>query len=276
LTISLTSSLELARRLERTEAEANAAYVDARRELQPEIGSAWIEVAGVYAMFDGVASPLTQTFGLGIFEPFLAGEFAEVEGFFRARGAPTCHEASSFAAPETLNLLKIRGYVPIEASVVLVRSTEVASIAASRRFTVRVIDETEVQLWSRVAARGWSSESTELAAFVEEFGLVTSHARGMHCFLAELDSQPVAAAALNVTNRIALLAGASTIPEARRRGAQLALLEARLRFASARGIDLAMVVTQPGSASQRNAERQGFRPAYTRSKWQLDTRGGKP
>jgi hypothetical protein len=30
-----------------------------------------------------------------------------------------------------------------------------------------------------------------------------------------------------------------------------------------------MMVALPGSASQRNAERQGFRIAYTRTKWQL-------
>jgi hypothetical protein len=30
-----------------------------------------------------------------------------------------------------------------------------------------------------------------------------------------------------------------------------------------------MMGAAPGSASQRNAERQGFRIAYTRIKWQL-------
>jgi len=29
-----------------------------------------------------------------------------------------------------------------------------------------------------------------------------------------------------------------------------------------------MMCAAPGSASQRNAERQGFRIAYTRTKWQ--------
>ncbi|HYO16464.1 MAG TPA: hypothetical protein VE685_24980 [Thermoanaerobaculia bacterium] len=33
--------------------------------------------------------------------------------------------------------------------------------------------------------------------------------------------------------------------------------------------DLAMMCAHPGSASQRNAERHGFRIAYTRTKWQL-------
>jgi hypothetical protein len=98
-------------------------------------------------------------------------------------------------------------------------------------------------------------------------GSITTRARGTHCFLAELDGHPIAAAALTVHNGIALLAGACTIPEARRQGAQLALLHARLTFAAKLGVDLAMVVTAPGSASHRNAERQGFRPVYTRAKW---------
>ena len=40
------------------------------------------------------------------------------------------------------------------------------------------------------------------------------------------------------------------------------------------GVDLAqstvaMVCAEPGSSSQRNAERHGFRVAYTRTKWEL-------
>jgi hypothetical protein len=66
---------------------------------------------------------------------------------------------------------------------------------------------------------------------------------------------------------VALMAGASTIPSARGRGAQLALLERRLQDAFANGCDIAMMGALPGSISQRNAERHGFRIAYTRVKW---------
>jgi GNAT superfamily N-acetyltransferase len=75
---------------------------------------------------------------------------------------------------------------------------------------------------------------------------------------------------MSIHEGVALLAGASTVPEARGRGAQLALLDARLRYAVEHGCDLAMMCALPGSASQRNAERQGFRIAYTRIKWRLD------
>jgi GNAT superfamily N-acetyltransferase len=63
---------------------------------------------------------------------------------------------------------------------------------------------------------------------------------------------------------IAPFYGAATLPEYRNRGVQNALFQARLRAAAAAGCDLAIVCTQPGSLSQRNAERNGFRVAYTK------------
>jgi len=72
-----------------------------------------------------------------------------------------------------------------------------------------------------------------------------------------------------------LLAGAATVPELRRRGLQNALLQARLRYAWERGCELSMMVTEAGSNSQRNAERQGFRIAYTRIKWRREIPSGR-
>ena len=263
--------LELAQQLERAEAAANAAFVEARHQLQPDLGATWIEVAGVYAMFDGVASPLTQTFGLGLYDPFLAPEFDSVETFFGERGAPTYHEVCSFAARDTQELLERRGYAPVEGSIVLIRPTKLPPTEYSGDITVRRINESEAALWSRVAAEGWSSESAELASFVENLGFVITQSKGVTCFLAEAGNEPIAAAALNMASNVVLLAGASTIPRFRKRGAQQALLHARLDFAAARGIELAMLVAQSGGASHRNAERQGFRPVYSRTKWQLNT-----
>jgi hypothetical protein len=65
------------------------------------------------------------------------------------------------------------------------------------------------------------------------------------------------------------------VPEGRTQGAQLALLDARLRYAVERGCDLAMMGAAPGSSSQRNAERHGFRIAYTRIKWRLPERAAE-
>jgi GNAT superfamily N-acetyltransferase len=259
------ADLALARRLERTEARANAAFVESRARAQPESGATWTEVAGAYAMFDGVGSPLTQTFGVGVFDPVGPAEMERLEAFFAERGAEVFHEVSPMADPALLGVLAERGYRPVELTSVLFRPTTDAPPGVG--VAVRRTGPDEAALWARVAAAGWSSEGAGVEEFMRAFGEVSARAEGTHGFLAELDGEPVAAGALTLGEGVALLAGASTLPAARRRGAQRALLAARLRFAAEQGCALAMMGALPGSASQRNAERQGFRIAYTRIKW---------
>jgi GNAT superfamily N-acetyltransferase len=264
------SDLELARRLERAEGRANAEFVEARAKLFPESGACWTERAGAYAMFDGATSPLTQTFGLGLFDTVTPADVEAIEEFFNERNAPVFHEVSPLAEAKTVALLNARGYEPFEFTSVMFRplSEGVRVNAPNERIRVRLAGEGEQELWARTAAAGWG-EFEELAEFMLELSEISARREGALSFLAELDGQVIATGGLFVSDGVALLAGASTIPEGRRRGAQLALLDARLRYAAERGCDLAMMCALPGSASQRNAERQGFRIAYTRVKWRL-------
>ena len=74
------SDKNLAQKLERTEARSNADFVEARARMFPESGAEWTEIGGAYAMFDGAESPLTQTFGLGMFDDFFSRFFSEPVG----------------------------------------------------------------------------------------------------------------------------------------------------------------------------------------------------
>jgi GNAT superfamily N-acetyltransferase len=263
------TDLALSRRLERTEGSANAAFIDARAQQSPEVGAVWRDFGGTYAMFDGVASPLTQTFGLGLFSTPTADQLQELEQFFEERGAVVQHEVSPIADPQLLPLLVERGYHPIELSAVMCQvlpSPPMPPRADDGGLGVRRVTGSEIETWADVAARGWS-ETPEAADFVRGMGAVTGRAAGTHTFLADLNGVPIAAGAMHVSGGVAILAGASTIPDARRQGAQAALLRTRLRYAAVQGCDLAMMCALPGSPSQRNAERKGFRIAYTRIKW---------
>src|SRR2546427_412114 len=133
---------------------------------------------------------------------------------------------------------------------------------------VRLVAAEEQDLWARTAAEGWR-ELSEIADLLFEVMLTSAARADALSFLAELDGQPIAAASLVIENGVALLAGSSTIAEWRQRGAQRAVLESRLEYSARAGCDMAMICAEPGSASQRNAERQGFRIAYTRIKWGL-------
>src|SRR5262245_20941929 len=113
--------IALARRLERAEAHANARFVESRARQAPEIDAEWIDVAGTYAMFDGIGSPLTQTFGVGLFQPPTARDFARLEDFFTRHGATVFHEVSPLADAATFQLLTERHYVPFEFTSVMYR-----------------------------------------------------------------------------------------------------------------------------------------------------------
>jgi GNAT superfamily N-acetyltransferase len=234
-----------------------------------------MEHAGAYAVFDGPQSPSTQTFGLGIFEDLSPTALDVIEGFFLHRGAPVFHEVSPLAGVAALQLLCTRNYRPIELSSVLYRAVELP-IAEHRScgISVRVIGPQEAQLWADIGARGWAHEHPEFLDFLLQLGAISSARDQTVCFLAELDGEPGAAGVLCLHEGVALFGGSATVPELRHRGLHTALLRERMRYACEHGCDLAMMVAQPGSESQRNAERQGFRIAYTRTKWQLCSAAG--
>jgi GNAT superfamily N-acetyltransferase len=263
------ADLDLSRRLERAEGRSCLEFAEARGRLHPQSGAVWMECAGAYAVFDGVNSPVTQSFGLGLFEPLSPASLDRIEAFFLDRGAGVIHEVSPLAGVATLDLLCTRGYRPIELSSVLHQPLERPAKALPDGVSVRVAGPEEAASWAQINARGWGHEHPEILEFLGEFGPVAFAREHTVNFLAELDGQPGAAGALSLHDGVALFAGATTMPEMRRRGLQAALLQARLGYAFDHGCPLAMMVTEAGSQSQRNAERKGFRIAYTRTKWQL-------
>jgi len=263
------SDLDLAKRLERAEGFSCAQYAVARRRLFPESNAAWMTCGGAYVVFDGVDSPCTQTFGLGLFEELTGETLDTIEQFFLERDAPVLHEVSPFAGVAALDLLGSRGYRPAELSNVVYRAVERQAARTNSSARVRIINANEAVLWSEISARGWAHDHPERRAFLTQFGHLTAARAQTACFLAESDGQPGAAGVLTFHVGVALFAGSSTVPELRRRGLQTALLEERMRYAADNDCDLAMMVALPGSESQRNAERRGFQIAYTRTKWQL-------
>jgi GNAT superfamily N-acetyltransferase len=154
-------------------------------------------------------------------------------------------------------LLSDRGYRPFELTNVMFRELGGGDDRkVNPDIVTRVIDKGEIEMWARTAGEGWSTEMPGLEDFMYNFTLIGAQSDGARPLIGELDGK-------------AIVAGASTIPSGRRQGAQTALLDARLRLAADEGCTLAIMGALPGSQSQRNAEKNGFRVAYTRTKWQL-------
>ena len=263
------SDLALSCRLERAEGHACVQIAEARRRLLPSSGAAWMELDGAFAVFDGVDSPCTQSFGLGIFEQLSPPTLDAIEAFFLGFGAPVVHEVSPFAGTAALDLLCARNYRPCEVSSVLYRPVERPAEIDLGPISVRVIGPEESALWAETSARGWADQHPELMETMLQLSSICAARAESQCFLAEYDGKPGAAGVLCLHQGVALFGGSATVPQLRRRGLQAALLHLRMQYAFDHGCDLAMMVASPGSNSQRNTERMGFRIAYTRTKWKL-------
>jgi len=270
--VTIHCDLNLARRLETVEAEGGGEYAAAHARLFPDGSATSIGIGSGRAIFAGVDSPVTQAFALGLNGEVAAAELEELEGFFRSHGARANIEVCPLADTSLTQRLYERGYCPIEQTNVLVRALPAGDAMFehhSREVKVREATHGEEQVWAEIVSRGFA-ETDEALAMMLDLSRTAFHVTSNHCFIAEIDGAVVAGGSMALRNGIAALSGASTLTEFRKRGAQTSLLWYRLQYAAERGCDLATVTTLPGSTSQRNAERNNFQVAYTRTKWMLD------
>jgi GNAT superfamily N-acetyltransferase len=245
----------LARRIE----AADARNAKSCAEQRP--GSATMEAGGGVAVFLGAESPLTHAVGVGLSGPLREAELIALEAFFRGRGAAVSFELSPLADPGLFEALGERGYRATEFNNVLVRRLEGFEIALAAR--VRRAQANEADIWAHTLGEGFF-EKAELTEAEMDIGRDLFGMPGAICYLASVDGEPAAGAAMTIRDGLATLCADGTLGRFRRRGLQSELIVARLNEAAARGCDLATASTLPGSQSQRNYERLGFQVAYTK------------
>ncbi len=260
----------LARRIEWAEALAGRAFALAARAANPAGGAAAEPHCGGWALYSGAGSPVNQALGVGLDGPVEAAVFEALESFFFDRGEPAIYEICPFSDPSLLPLLAERGYRMTELSQVLFRSIEnfVPSAPPAGLEVARATPE-ESMHWSEIVARGFFEGETAPADLVEVMAGMAV-AESTSAWLVRQDGASVGGGSVQQAEGVVLFAGQSTLPAFRGRGVQAALIGEGLAYARTRGADLAAAMTLPGSGSQRNFERAGFRVAYTRVKVQRD------
>ena len=265
----------LALRIESGEVAGARAWAEGYQRLFPEDGVAWLEVAGGCAVFAGPDSPVTQVQGAGMRRAVSKEDFDRIEDFFFSRNSRVQVVVCPLAEPSLLAGLTKRGYTVAEMENVLAMPLDAESLTSppTTEVEVRRVEPGEVGEWAETVARGFIEEPEFVPAgsdlkLDETFLrlLLAGEAAEGHCIFASwLGARMIGGGSLFMHAGVAMLNGASTLAAFRRRGAHSAVHFARLACAFDDGCDLARVVTQPGSTSQRNAERRGFRVAYTRA-----------
>src|SRR6185312_3587511 len=232
-----------------------------------------IPLAGGMASFAEPDSPFNKVVGLGFDGVPSAGELDVVEKAFADRGAPTQVELAHLAESAIGELLSDRGYRLESFENVL----GLALDGDQERMTppgieVRRSTADELDAWIAVVADASTHQDAQGLPWHDEFPREAIEnaerdfaAAGGIRYAAFRDGVLAGGADFRITEGIAQLAGAATAPAHRRHGVQSALVAARLADACAAGCDVAVIVTQPGSKSQENAQRRGFDLLYTRA-----------
>jgi ribosomal protein S18 acetylase RimI-like enzyme len=256
----------LARRFESSEEMPQVEFARVFQKTRPEIGAEVQEICGGHMIFAGLGSPIGRAAGVGLDRPFTVADLDRVEQFYRAHKAPSQVELCPMHDPALFEMFKERGYAILELNNVLYRKLDPAEKFPSPPAGCEI-------------RRGRREEAETTAAIVESAffpdgapeayrGLITPlyQMERALAFVATIDGKQVACGTGLVIpeHRIFALCGAGTLAEFRGRGLQTALLRARMAAAVEAGCEYAVVVTQGGTTSQRNAERLGFRVAYSK------------
>lgn len=246
------SDLALARRLEAAEAANGFAMAPsfAGGCAEPHLGGC--------AFFAGPGSPISHAVGIGMAGPYTEAEFDSLEAFFASRNSACVIDLCPMCDLSALEQVQRRGYRIAEFNNVMVRPLTYADRWLLSPGVERTLDE---PLWNRLVASGFSGQPDPPAELLSIMGRVTGFGE---MSLLRIGGEAVGGAAHSIRQQVALLYGDATLPGARGKGGQTALIAARLSRAAEAGCDLAMACVLPGSGSHRNYERAGFRLAYMR------------
>jgi GNAT superfamily N-acetyltransferase len=264
----------LAARIDRAEGRFVASVAGALGARRTDLRTLIQPIAGGTSIYAGPNSPMNKVIGLGFDGPIELEALEEVEREWHARDEAVRIELSILADASIPVMLSERGYHLHGFENVLGRPLGAEPAADDPRgITVERLRKEDERTWIDIAVAAFThldgtgsaaDDSSQVATMEEVMGDFIA-SPGLQPYLARLDGRPVGEGALCIAgDNIALLAGAGTLPDARGRGVQKALLRHRLADARAAGAELAVVVTAPGTRSQQNVMRRGFILLYTR------------
>jgi GNAT superfamily N-acetyltransferase len=241
--------------------EAAPPDLDARVE---EIGGAvciTLPEAPSSAMFN-------RSLGLGLEQPATEEQIDGIAGFFRELGVEWCIALAPEAQPaELTSWLGTRGFTSGYAWAKFQRGLENPPGGGTELRVAQVGAGAEAEAFADVFVRAYGTPEL----FRDWLARVPGRP-GWRCFVAFDGETPAATGALYAKDGVGWLGVAATLPEHRRRGAQGAILAARIQAAAEEGCEV--VVTETGeqiegrtSSSYRNIERVGFELAYVRANY---------
>lgn len=258
---------------EATEAELYfACETGAPASAKKELGIATARIGGGVAlsMREDRTNFWSKAQGFGVSEPVTAKLVDEVLSFFRAEGTPSAQLqiAPSMLPRDWESIAAERGLRAESAWLKLSAPIDQATATATTELQVAKVRPEDAEQWASAVLRGFGMPEDTLgpmfAAYVENPAFT---------LFAVWDGEEIVAGGnLFIHGSVGSINHGSTLPGHYRRGAQSALIAARIEAAREAGCSWVISETgkpQPGetNASLDNLRRAGLRPMYARQNW---------
>ncbi|MFC4534646.1 GNAT family N-acetyltransferase [Sphaerisporangium dianthi] len=265
--------------------EAEAMYQfesNAPTVVREALGIECVRLAGgvLLSMREDPAKYWSKALGFGFAEPVTAGLIGEICDFYRSRNDPSAvlQLAPSVLPPDWEKICAEHGLSQGGSSVKLARDLSTDVPAGHTGPRVERVDAKDAHEWATALMRGFDMPEGPLVEMAAGFAVHPD----FRAYVIRTGGEVVSVAGMYIGGETAQLLGAATLPEHRGRGAQTAMLRARINDATAAGCRVIFAETgaeEPGAhnTSLHNMTRAGFVPMYTRVNWTLSTElGGAP
>lgn len=216
----------------------------------------------------------SKALGFGFAEPVTADLVAEICSFYRSSGTPRAVlQLAPSALPEDwADICSMYGLRSSSPWVKVCAIDEVLPESPQARQTselrIAPVEPVHAAQWGSAMMRTFDMPEEHLGAMAA----AVVGREGWHAFAGWSGSDLVATGAMHTHRRAAQFFGGATVPSARRRGAQSALLRASARAAAVSGCRWLVAETgaernDAHNSSLHNMLRMGFRTVYERENW---------
>ena len=261
-----TTDHDLAQRLELFAASDVRKLAETAAVLFSDMAAQFLEVAGGIAGYVGPQSPANGAIGLGFCGEVTADQIISVERFFLELDEEPIVSICPLADPSLVRVLSQRRWTMGAFENVLVREIDPSDAFDPSSSGIEVIEalgDEDLDAWALMAANGFSAPDKPTQSELR-LAIAATRREGASFLFGLADGAYAGTGQIEIAGDLAWLSGDTTLPRFRRRGVQGSLQRARLNIARDAGCSFAVTESVPGSASQRNMERLGFRVAYTR------------
>ncbi len=270
------ADISLARRIDVFEAHGSKAIGEAALRRNPDARPFVKALGPGIAVFAGPDSPANKVIGVGFDDHLDDPMLDEMESLYFERRSVVQAEVATLASPAVHARFTTRGYILQGFENVLGRTIDESDLPAGGPpgMTIELPTPEALHEWMDVVITGFEHPDATGAGSgiplpprqaIENAFALSAEMPGFRSYLVRIGAAPAGGGCIRISEGIAQLCGAATLPAFRRRGIQTALLSRRLQDARDAGCDLAVMTAQPGSKSHFNAQREGFSLLYARA-----------